>query len=129
MDNSKKLIEKLAGIVAKQQKIITKLAQAQGLGDATYQNGASASWEDASPAVSQALQQATTAVGAKAKYEVQSAEFAKDSGLLRVKIEYPMAQLGGQESRAVSDKTKELLTGQPLQGGQVSKVEIIGVAV
>lgn len=127
--DSKKVIEKLVKIAEKQQKIINKMAQDMGMQQAVPTGGASGSWQDATSVVVPAVQQAAKAVGAKAVYTVQSAEFGADSGTLKIKLEYPMAQLGTPESKAVSDKVREMLAGKSVAGGQVSKVEVVGVAV
>lgn len=128
MANDKEIIKKLVVLANKQQKIITKLAQAMG-GDAVPLGGGSAAWDDVSASVTPVVQQAAKSVGAKAQYGVQSAELGKESGTLKVKLQYPMAQLGGAEAKAVTDKTKAMLTGQPLNGVAVKNVEIIGVTV
>lgn len=127
--DSKKVIEKLVKIAEKQQKIINKMAQDMGMQQPVPTSGASATWEDASAEVAPAVQQAARAVGAKATYKVQSAEFGSSSGNLKIKLEYPMAQLGTPEAKAVSDRVKQMFAGKTVAGGQVTKVEVIGVAV
>jgi hypothetical protein len=127
MANDKEIIKKLVALADKQQKIITKLAQAaQPLAGG---GGSSSSWDDVSASVTPVVQQAAKAVGAKAQYGVQSAELGKESGALRVKLQYPMAQLGSPEAKAVTEKTKAMLTGKPLNGVAVNTVEVIGVTV
>lgn len=129
MANDKEIIKKLVALANKQQKIITKLAQAMG-GEAVPLGGSSSvAWDDVSSSVAPVVQQAAKAVGAKSQYGVQSAELGKESGTLKVKLQYPMAQLGSPEAKAVTDKTKAMLTAQPLNGVQVKDVQIIGVTV
>lgn len=127
--DSKKVIEKLVKIAEKQQKIINKMAQDMGMAPPEQLSGASATWQDATSEVAPAVQQAAKSVGAKGVYTVQSAEFGSSSGDLKIKLQYPMAQLGGPEAKAVSDKVKQMFAGKTVAGGQVTKVEVIGVAV
>lgn len=130
--DSKKVFEKLVKIADNQQKIINKMAQAlhdAGLAGPEQLGGGSADWYNASAEVVPVVQEATKAVNAKNTYNVQSADFGKSSGTLRVKLQYPMSQLGSQEAQAVETKSKEMLTGKNIAGTPVRTVEVIGVTV
>lgn len=133
MANDKDIIKKLCEVVTKQQLTINKMAQVmQDAGMPLSEHtpgGASLSWDDVSAAVAPVVQQAAKAVGAKSQYGVQSAEFGKDSGTLKIKLQYPASQMGGTEAHAVIAKTKELLAGKNVSGSPVKTVEVIGVTV
>lgn len=121
--DSKKVIKMLVKIADRQQQIINKMAQDMGMAEVN------ATWQDVKSEVTPIVQQAVKEVGTKASYTVESAEFGSSSGELKIKLKYPMAQLGTPETKAVSDKVKAMLVGKTVSGGQVTKIEVIGVAV
>jgi hypothetical protein len=124
MANEKEIIKKLSDVVAKQQKIITKLAQAvQGLetpggtSPAEPMGGATNTWTD----VSLDVQNRLKAIPAAKGYTVSDARVGSDTKGLTGKINVPVSDT---QFRTVMDTLRNSLKGASLRGNDGKTVQV-----
>jgi hypothetical protein len=117
--DEKKVIAKLADIVQKQQKIITKLAQAAGLtGDgAKPMSNPSDDWVDVTAQVASLLAASPTAKGVA----VQSAHASKQSGSVDGRLKVPMNLLTDPKLNTIMNQLRQQLAGKNVGGVQLSQ--------
>lgn len=115
MANEKELIQKLSTIVAKQQKIITKLAQM--MPEPMSGGGLMSAMQD----VSLDLQTRLSAVPGAKGYRVESAEAGGQTGTLRAQIKIPMAD---QHFRQISDALRNAMKGATLKTNDGRNVQV-----
>lgn len=112
MSDNKELIQKLSTIVAKQQKIITKLAQmlpAEPTGGASLVD------------VSLDLQSKLNMIPGARGYKVESAELGTQSGALRAHIRVPMTDVNFHQ---VSESLRRSLSGATLKSNDGKSVQV-----
>lgn len=107
----KEILQKLLKIAEKQQKIITKLAQALPMG------GATAAWEDVSDSVSALLASIPSAKG----FTAVEMEVAPSTGALRGKLVYPA---GNMKFNETVNTLKALLAGNTLKSSDGKDVKV-----
>ena|SRR5208282_3965091 len=110
MDQNK-VIEKLASIVAKQQLVITKLAQAVGL--ATEQTGASDSWNDITAQVAEIVK----SIPGAEKFVHVLHTVVSGSGTVDGRLKTVQSALGTSQFHAVKDAITAALAGKTLNVG------------